>query len=247
MNDMTGCQHIRPLLGVYVLGAIDPAERSQVDAHLPGCAECREELAGLAGLPALLGRVRFDEAARIAGLSNERLPPGDPGAGTLVGPGDTENVVELAPLLDRMARRRRTNRWRGLVAAAAVVVVAAGTGIGVAEMAGGGASAVTATSRGHWDTATATDPTTHAKVVVRYTGMLWGTSLHTEVYGIPAGTTCEFWVLEVGGHKQQAGSWTVVSTWRDAWYAGSSSVPQSAVRGFEITSGNRVLVHINAT
>ena len=53
---MTGsaeCRDIRHALGVYVLGAIDPAERSMVDAHLSTCPECREELAGLAGLPGL--------------------------------------------------------------------------------------------------------------------------------------------------------------------------------------------------
>jgi len=37
--------------------AIDPAERSVVDVHLSTCPECREELAGLAGLPALLRRI----------------------------------------------------------------------------------------------------------------------------------------------------------------------------------------------
>jgi hypothetical protein len=242
MNDMTGCQRIRPLLGVYVLGAIDPAERAQVDAHLAGCPECREELAGLAGLPALLGRVRFDEAARIAGLGNERLTPGDPGPWPVAAPADTENVVPLAPLLDRMARRRRMNRWRGVVAAAAVVVVAAGAAIGVTHMTDEPGS-----GPGHWQTVQATDAATHAKVVVRYAAEPWGTHLDTEVYGIPAGTTCQFWVMEAGGHKWQAGSWTVVSTWRDSWYEGSSSVPESAVRGFEITSGNHVLVHLNAT
>lgn len=246
MNDMIGCQRICPLLGVYVLGAIDPAERSQVDAHLAGCPACREELAGLAGLPALLGRVQFDEAARIAGLGTERLTPGDPGAGPVAGPADTENVVPLTPLLDRMARRRRLNRWRGVVAAAAVVVVAAGAAIGVTHMTGGGTSPPNAGPE-HWQTVGATDPATHAKVVVKYAAEPWGTDLDTEVYGIPAGTTCQFWVMEAGGHKWQAGSWTVFSTWRDSWYAGSSSVPESAVRGFEVTSGHHVLVHINAT
>ena len=54
---VAGCAAVRQALGVYVLDAIDPAERVLVDQHLVGCAECRAELAGLAGLPALLSRV----------------------------------------------------------------------------------------------------------------------------------------------------------------------------------------------
>ena len=50
------CSEARLSLGVYVLGAIDPAERSLVDSHLASCRDCRDELAGLAGLPALLAR-----------------------------------------------------------------------------------------------------------------------------------------------------------------------------------------------
>ena len=65
MSDLS-CRGVRELLGVYVLGAIDPAERSVVDGHLSYCHDCREELAGLAGLPALLRRVPLAEAERLA-------------------------------------------------------------------------------------------------------------------------------------------------------------------------------------
>ena len=34
MTGSADCRDIRHALGVYVLGAIDPAERSMVDAHL---------------------------------------------------------------------------------------------------------------------------------------------------------------------------------------------------------------------
>ncbi|MEV4252687.1 zf-HC2 domain-containing protein, partial [Spirillospora sp. NPDC049652] len=54
---MTDCGEVRTALGVYVLGAIDPPERARVDGHLTSCPACRDELAALAGLPALLGRV----------------------------------------------------------------------------------------------------------------------------------------------------------------------------------------------
>ena len=39
------CPEVRISLGVYVLGAIDPAERAVVDAHLATCRDCRDELA----------------------------------------------------------------------------------------------------------------------------------------------------------------------------------------------------------
>ena len=65
MTPTWDCTEARLSLGVYVLGAIDPAERSLVDAHLLTCQECRDELADLAGLPALLARVNPDEISRI--------------------------------------------------------------------------------------------------------------------------------------------------------------------------------------
>ena len=70
MTDITdmgspGCREIRQLLGVYVVGAIDPAERAIVDGHLSVCSECRAELGGLAGLPALLSRVPVADAERM--------------------------------------------------------------------------------------------------------------------------------------------------------------------------------------
>ena len=44
------CPQARIALGVYVLGAIDPAEQALVDAHLDGCDACQAEMAGARGL-----------------------------------------------------------------------------------------------------------------------------------------------------------------------------------------------------
>jgi len=65
MSGAASCREIRHALGVYVLGAIEPGDRAQVDEHLATCADCREELASLAGLPALLRRVPTAEAERL--------------------------------------------------------------------------------------------------------------------------------------------------------------------------------------
>jgi len=103
------CAEARISLGVYVLGAIDPSERGLVDAHLATCRDCRDELAGLASLPALLARVTPEELARIEGEGSldEEEPPAE-----LVG-----TVLDLA------AVRRRRSRWRYAAVAAAVVVL----------------------------------------------------------------------------------------------------------------------------
>jgi len=54
MSALHTCDDLRPLLGGYVLGALEPDEAAAVREHLPGCAACTAEHASLAGLPALL-------------------------------------------------------------------------------------------------------------------------------------------------------------------------------------------------
>jgi Putative zinc-finger len=234
VNEIPGCLHIRQTLGVYVLGAIDPAERATVDAHLAGCADCREELAGLAGLPALLGRVPFEEAEQIAGPAQDGLPQDDPvDAGA---PG----VVAVEPLLARVAHQRRVRRWRGLAAAAAAVAVAAGAALGAVGISHSPAPAAAVA----WQTARMTDSATHTTVVVKYQGEPWGTRLDAMVSGIPAGTTCQFWVTGPGGQRWSAGSWTVDSTYAETWFPASSSAPIKGVTGFEITTGHTVLASL---
>jgi anti-sigma factor RsiW len=53
-------------VGAYVLGALVPAERDAFEMHLADCAICREEVAELAVLPGLLGRIDFETARTIA-------------------------------------------------------------------------------------------------------------------------------------------------------------------------------------
>ena len=128
MDDAGTCAGIRPQLGVYLTGAIAPADRVVVVRHLAACDGCRAELAGLAGLPALLRRPPVQAAAQAPPADNT-VPDntvtyypgaGYPGAGY---PGAGRRPGRLAR---RMARRRR-RRWL-LVAAAFVLVVAAGAG-----------------------------------------------------------------------------------------------------------------------
>jgi predicted lipoprotein with Yx(FWY)xxD motif len=149
MDDAGTCAGIRPQLGVYLTGAIAPADRMAVVRHLTACAGCRAELAGLAGLPALLRRPPVQAAAQEP-LTDNTEPdntvtyypetiypdPGYPGAGYpgagyrgagYRGTGDPEAGGVPGRLVRRVARQRRRRRWL-LGAAAFVLVVAAGTG-----------------------------------------------------------------------------------------------------------------------
>jgi hypothetical protein len=230
MTGSADCRDVRHALGVYVLGAIDPAERATVDSHLSSCPECREELAGLAGLPALLRRIPVGEAQQLAD------EPADETAGSEM---PSDRVLES--LLARTSRARQVRRWRGLAAAAAVVLVA-----GAAGAASWSALNPPAGSGGHWDTVSATSSTTHVSATIRYTARSWGTAVDTQVRGLPENVRCNLVVTDAAGQQVIGGSWKTSYDEGKTWYTGGSSVMEDSVRSFSITSGGRVLVTVQA-
>ena len=72
MSGTRECADVRPLLGVYVMGAITPADRAVFTRHLDSCERCREELAGLAALPGLLRRPLVQAAAEAPATDEAR-------------------------------------------------------------------------------------------------------------------------------------------------------------------------------
>lgn len=228
MNGVDECAQVRPELGVYVLGAIAPADRAMVDRHLASCPRCRDEVAGLAGLPALLRRV---PAAAVMQLSGERQDdrPGPPG-GLLDG------------LLLRVAAARRRRRWR-LAAAAAVLAAAAATGWALQLLH---LAAQPHQAAAPWWAATAKgfDLATGAGAAVRYTPQPWGTELEATVSGIPPGTACQIWAVTVSGQHASGGGWTVNRGDLHAWYPASVPFQAASLDGFDITAHGQVLVVI---
>ena len=114
---MTGCDHVRPDIGAYVLGALEPAEEASVREHLASCSACAAEHARLAGLPSLLA---------LAAPMAEAGPPA---------PALEERVLDAiaGERPHRTPRRRRLLRPRVLVpavAALAAVVVAVVIAVG---------------------------------------------------------------------------------------------------------------------
>jgi hypothetical protein len=225
-----GCARIRPELGVYVLGAITPADRAAVDQHLVSCSRCRDELAGLAGIPALLSRVPA-AAAELSGPP----PDGD-------GPGPQAGLL-LDGLLRRVTALRRRQRQRRLAAAAAVLAAAAAAGW-VPQLLHPAAPPHPAAAT--WWTAAARgfDPATRAGATVRYAPKPWGTELEAAISGIAPGTACQIWAITASG-PHAAGGWTVTGDDLHAWYPASVPFPAATLVGFDITADGKVLVTIS--
>lgn len=232
MTPTWDCADARLSLGVYVLGAIDPAERSLVDAHLLTCRDCRDELAGLAGLPALLARVNPDEISRIRADDTVRTVPDDRPPGELIG-----TVLDLAE-----ARRRRT-RWRFMATAAAVVAIAGGLFGGLSSITTTRTVMIPGAANGvHWETVQATSSVTGASGSVAYSHEMWGDAFKVLVDHIPVGTTCQMWVVRSDGKRTLVASWTTASDEGTVWYDGSMPRSAKPITSFQITAGHKVLL-----
>jgi anti-sigma factor RsiW len=213
------CRAYRELLGVYVVGAIEPGERALLDAHLSQCYECREELAGLAPLTALMHRVPVAEAERIAlaGATDE---------------GSAEPSVEvLSSLLKQVGARRRTRRLRAMFTTAAAIVLTVG-----------GAVAATEALNSHPPFEVTTVTQGQFGATVRYAKTIGDTtSMSVRVTGFPMWTDCKFWVITKDGRRDLAGGWTVGPGSSKLWYPVEAGVPQSSVASFVITWGHHSL------
>ena len=229
----SGCAECRLSLGVYVLGALDPAERSRVDAHLATCADCRDELASFAGLPGLLGRVSRAEV---------EAEPSDPGPQLL------DRLLSAAASERRHDRRRR---WLTSVAAAVIALAAIGVAIGVGQDRHQAVSAKAGVS----ETFTATNPVNNVQASVTEWKKGWGASLQVTVAGVTAelaGPRCQLIAVGPGGKTDVAASWAAP----DQGYTGPSKVDANGatalasteITGFKVVGADgSTLVWVPAT
>lgn len=214
---MTG-QHVHEQLGAYVLGALPPAERHAVEAHLPGCDSCREELASLSAMPPLLSRLSLEEAtADLPGNAVEVLP------GLL---------AEAAA--ERRRLRRRVVRWRIAFAGAAAAAVGFaapwpsggpdGAGITAAPVAADAADASGTASTFAWE---------------------WGTTVQLALEDLPRRERYVLWAVAADGRREQAGTWGPTSD-GGARVRGASSIPREELAAVEVaTRDGEVLVRFD--
>jgi anti-sigma factor RsiW len=224
MTGMTSCREIRQALGVYVLGAIEPAERAQVDEHLATCPECREELASLAGLPAMLRKVPMVEAERLAA----------PGAESDEAELPSEEMLES--LVARTSNVRRIHRWRGVAAAAAAVIVAFGGGAAIATAL---QPSVPSAVAAHWRTASGSAAGIHLTVMYRQVES--GSLVRANVTGAPMGAVCVLQVVDSHGNAMPLGSWQFGKGSGSVWYPASTWLGEANLRTFELAIGGKVV------
>jgi predicted anti-sigma-YlaC factor YlaD len=229
MTSGTECSRLRILLGVYVLGAIEPAERAMVDAHLGVCGRCRDELASLAGLPAMLGRVTEDQLEQLG-------PP----------PEELLDAI-LTEAADESRGRRRKNRlW--LVAAAAALVVVTGVGVRAVSGTDGGTIAKPPPSPAATSPAVTTvngnDPDTGVRAEIAMQPKEWGTAFSVRLAGAPADSQCRLIAIDKKGRQDVAGGWQVEYLGEASFY-GSSMFQKQDIAAVEVrTLDGKRLLHV---
>lgn len=98
----------------YVLGSLSASDRREFESHMADCPACREAVAELSGMPALLSQL---DRSDVAALSNDE-------------PSSTPNLLPSL-LATVRSRRRRSRLVTWTCSAAAAVVLAIGVLVGV--------------------------------------------------------------------------------------------------------------------
>lgn len=211
---------LRRSLASYVFGALAPEERREVDEHLAGCPDCRDELASYAGVPGLLSRLELSEAV----------------GATLLPPPSLLPSVLAAVESERTNRTRQVTRWRfaaaGTAAAAAVLVavftltqdspapapppVAQRTLVAAAGVASSGSVSVTPKP--------------------------WGTEMHLNLADLPAAEGYAAYTIDADGMRTLASTWGPTPPGQIVVPAATSLTPE-ALTGLviETTEGEELL------
>ncbi|MEV4267248.1 zf-HC2 domain-containing protein [Kribbella sp. NPDC049584] len=216
-------EHDRTQLGAYALGALEPGEVAEVDAHLATCAECRAELAELEEMKDFLGEV-----------PPEAFLDGPPEGGDLLLQRTLRAVRESSPEpAVQVPAKRRSSRW--LMVAAALVAVAGALGGGVALGRSTAPQATTEPAAGYREVKTTDSVTgaTMATTVEPRTGWSW---VQVQVKGLRAGDQCQLLVTDSSGKTWTAGSWVVSekAAKNGSTFGGGVLVPLDKVHSVEI-------------
>ncbi len=208
----------------YVLDSLSPSQRAAFEAHLRDCAGCRQSVAEVSDVPAMLSAVTFADLAALPEPATRSGP-----AARLAG--DVPDTL-LPALLRRVRVRRR--RQRSLVAGLAAVAVACLVALAVLIWPGSPGGPAANPARAQAFAQVLPSPVT-AKAVVTDKG--WGTAItvwcHYQVRKVPQEFSYQLIVHARNGGVQELGSWTVPRK-HDVEYWSGTALPRSEIKSVDI-------------
>ncbi len=208
----------------YVLGSLSAAERRDFEAHMAACPACRDAVADLSGVPALLSQLNRADVAAMNGT----LPATPEVSPTL-----------LPSLLATVRWRRRRTRVATWMAAAAVVL-GVGVFVGVEEFSSVSAPQVASPQ------VAASQPmaqigTTLLTSTVQVSSQQWGTSINLNCVCLaPVNAHHDTLAMVIVGRD---GSQTRLATWvaepgHTATPAGSISTPLEQIAAVQVVAAD---------
>ena len=217
MND-----DVHQLLGAYLLGGLDAADSRRFEAHLVECADCRAELAGLEGLPALLDVVPVPDAVALTTAQRVLVP-----AGTVPSP--------PRAVLDELASRRRKSRrrWAALVAAVAAACLALGLAAGPLLL----------NRPPQPDASYSVQSGDGLRFSVDLARKTWGTELAVNGSSMPQDGTLSLWIRDRDGAEDRACAWTATPSGR-VRVTGATPVQLGSIASVELRDGTQHTVAV---
>jgi anti-sigma factor RsiW len=225
----------RIALGAYVVGALDPAERAEVERWLADDADLREELAELAALPGLLGRLDRHEAVGHGGLDLADGPD----------PALADRIVAAAAeqrRAERRAERRSVRRWQAVAALAALATLVLGTLAVVAAVRDDGPSRAADTRPPAVEVAAVSAAAQASGLwgTVRAQPKGWGTELEVQLWDMPPEPSFALVAVGMDGRREQAGAWSLTTN-RDCLVTGATSIRRGDLQRIEVVTPSGVL------
>lgn len=202
---------LHQLLGAYLLGGLEPGELRRFEQHLQECAYCREELAGLQGLPALLGALPVPDAVALTG-SPRPVAVHEPGSS-----------VPRAVLDELAARRHKVRRrWAALVGAVAAACLALGVAVGPMLSPPPEPDASYSVQSGNG-----------LQFSIDLARKTWGTELAVNGSKLPLDGTLSLWIRDRDGGEDRACAWTATPSGR-VKVTGATPVQLASIASLEL-------------
>jgi len=209
---------LRLSLGSYVLGSLEPADRAALDAHLPGCPACREELASYAALPALMSRLSIDQVHR----PTPEVPP------TVLNRALNTVAAERNSTVTQLRRWRRAT----VLSAAAATIVAVLFGATLLH---------TQTPSPPEGTPLIAAAGVSASGSASLQAKPWGTAVSLQLQGLPQGDSFTAWVTAPNGTRSIAATWTPAPDGH-ATLTGAASITDTTHAALQIMQGDTTLL-----